>query len=901
MAVPVPDDFRLLNALYVKQDVCGSVPLKWHWEYALNNEDILHDVSQKMKMSQFLVDGLRRNELLLNAKNGIVPIVPKPTYNTESVPATNLPPLQIPAVRPAEIPEAITRSIWDTLDGQEFAIPNISIPSRIFDSATRDMDGNAFGEMRDFLNTYNLNRVPLPLDKYGYINCFLVCTIPEGEEYIIFTVGVYIPTGNIEPQKTASLNRLCGSGPTAVPGQDILPGSAANVLINAARTAVANNGPHYTAAQTATINAFSQSLQNPQVLGAMNQSIDFEIAMLPSYTQGSTGNNSDEIPLPKGKHENVYYIPTTIATIFGIQNFPNNASAGFKTYQPDFFPPPVQLTQGSIHIVSNTVTSENYACKNVNNTNKITVPASMVAPGMTPSHPGILAVNYLNSGNFGKNAWIYITSLTQANKTNPTVLRKTRMYLAHKAWGDLGHLVWSRSSDVGCTLDTYYRDRCINNFRTVMCKVITFGNVVLPTITAVAPSNGGSKLTKAKLTKSASSKTTKGPESKNASLQPAKPSQNRIRLSYYRFYNTCRHPVNWMDPNQPNLTVDQRQYGGAIKLVNKSNIANLEKIYDKVIEELEEFNKTREKNNEINVADLITILTEKRGSLQQLENGSKRDFVEAFPISPLFNLYKTNTSIRNQGEDVFKFKKLKGLFPFAQNDATSPFITIPFAQQEEPNQETNLEFPFSKLLELISIKLERRAIGDAEDLLYQIDEIEDDNDQDKFFEFIDKCLEHGIINEYEIIMEYLRIICSYDESLVQTCFSLLFALVFIDGYNVYDFDFLKQFVAIVKTEDYDAIYNLIDGIKEEEQKVEDTEIEHEPETPSSVFSARPDFTQLDDKRPEFNFGTNVFNGSISNAASVAAAGGSRKTLKKRRTKRTNKKPKKNTKRRNRKH
>uniref|UniRef100_A0A6C0B297 Uncharacterized protein n=1 Tax=viral metagenome TaxID=1070528 RepID=A0A6C0B297_9ZZZZ len=887
-----PDDFRLLNALYVKEDVCGSVPVKWYWEYALNNEDILHDVSQKMKMSQFVVDGLRRNNLLLNAKNGIVPIVAKPAYNTESVPATNLPPLQIPAVRPAEIPEAITRSIWDTLDGQEFDIPNISIPSRIFDSATRHMDGNAFGEMRDFLNTYNLNRVPLPLDKYGYINCFLVCTIPEGEEYIIFTVGVYIPTDNIEPQKTASLNRLCGSGPTTVPGQDILPGSAADVLINAARTAVANNGPHYAAAQTAAINAFSQSLQNPQVLAAMNQSIDFEIRMLPSYGQVATGINSDVIPLPKGKHENVYYIPTTIATIFGIQNFPTNApSAGFKTYQPDFFPPPVQLTQGSIHIVSNTVTSENYACKNVNNTNKITVPASMVAPGIVPSHPGILAVNYLNSGNFGKNAWIYITSLTPANITNPTVLRKTRMYLAHKAWGDLGHLVWSRSSDVGCTLDTYYRDRCINNFRTVMCKVITFGNAVLPTITAVAASTGGkSTRTKPSVIKSTGSKTAKGPETKKASLQPAKLSQNRIRLSYYRFYNTCRHPVNWMDQNQPPLTVDQRQYGGASKLVNKSNIANLEKIYDKVIEELREFTTN---SDEIKVADLITILAEKKKSLQQLEDGSKRDFVEAFPISPLFNLSKTKTSIRNQGENVFQFKKLKCLFPFAKNDATSTFINIPFTQQVELIQEADLEFPFSKLLELISIKLERRAIGDAEDLLYQIDEIKDD--QDKFFEFIDECLQQGIINEYEIIMEYLRIICSYDESLVQTCFSLLFALVFIDGYNIYDFDFLKQFVAIVKTEDYDTIYNVIDGITEEEQKVEDTEIDPELENPSSVFSVPPDYSQLDKVR-EFGFGNTVFNTPIS-----AASGGSRKTLKKRRTKRTNKKSKRVSKRRNRKH
>jgi len=890
------DDLRLLNALYVKQDVCGSVSVKWYWEYALNNEDILHDVSQKMKMSQFVVDGLRRNNLLLNAKNGIVPIVPKPSYNTESVPAINLPPLQIPAVRPAEIPEAITRSIWDTLDGEEFAIPNISIPSRIFDSATRHMDGNAFGEMRDFLNTYNLNRVPLPLDKYGYINCFLVCTIPEGQEYIIFTVGVYIPTGNIEAQKTASLNRLCGSVPTAVPGQDILPGFAADVLINAARTAVANNGPHYAAEQTAAITAFSQSLQNPQVLTAMNQSIDFEIEMLPSYGQAATGNNSDVIPLPKGKHENVYYIPIHVATQFGIQYFPTNAlSVGFKTYQPDFFPPPVQLTQGSIHIVSNTVPSENYACKNVNNTNKITVPASMVAPGLAPSHPGILAVNYLNSGNFGKNAWIYITSLTPANITNPTVLRKTRMYLAHKAWGDLGHLIWSRSSDVGCTLDTYYRDRCINNFRTVMCKVITFGNNVLETITEVAASNGGKSTKKPGVVKSTSIKTTKGPQNKKTSLQPAKLSQNRIRLSYYRFYNTCRHPVNWMDQNQPTLTVNERQYGGSSKLVNKSNIANLEKIYDKIIEELSEFTT---KNEEIKVADLIKILTEKKVSLQQLENRSKRDFVEAFPISPLFNLFKTKTSIRNQEEEnVFQFKKLKGLFPFAQNDATSNFINIPLTQQVESIQETDLEFPFSKLLELISIKLEKRTNGDAENLLYQIDEIKNNNN--KFFEFIDECLQQGIINEYEIIMEYLRIICSYDESLVQTCFSLLFALVFIDGYNVYDFDFLKQFVDIVKQEDYDAIYNLIDGITEEEQKVdgkgEEMEIEDKLENPNSVFSVRPDYSQLD-KVQEFNLGTNVFNRSIS-----AAAGGSRKTLKKRHTKRTNRKPKKASKRRNCKH
>jgi hypothetical protein len=350
-----------------------------------------------------------------------------------------------------------------------------------------------------------------------------------------------------------------------------------------------------------------------------------------------------------------------------------------------------------------------------------------------------------------------------------------------------------------------------------------------------------------------------------------------------------------MDQNQPTLTVNERQYGGSSKLVNKSNIANLEKIYDKIIEELSEFTT---KNEEIKVADLIKILTEKKVSLQQLENRSKRDFVEAFPISPLFNLFKTKTSIRNQEEEnVFQFKKLKGLFPFAQNDATSNFINIPLTQQVESIQETDLEFPFSKLLELISIKLEKRTNGDAENLLYQIDEIKNNNN--KFFEFIDECLQQGIINEYEIIMEYLRIICSYDESLVQTCFSLLFALVFIDGYNVYDFDFLKQFVDIVKQEDYDAIYNLIDGITEEEQKVdgkgEEMEIEDKLENPNSVFSVRPDYSQLD-KVQEFNLGTNVFNRSIS-----AAAGGSRKTLKKRHTKRTNRKPKKASKRRNCKH
>jgi hypothetical protein len=249
------------------------------------------------------------------------------------------------------------------------------------------------------------------------------------------------------------------------------------------------------------------------------------------------------------------------------------------------------------------------------------------------------------------------------------------------------------------------------------------------------------------------------------------------------------------------------------------------------------------------------------------------------------NIAKIFTKLEDQIEG-FQNKTPEGMF---QNNASSPSSgslneILPFLENEFSELSNSEELTNAKTLFKASSKTDTNLSKSA-----------------NFINLIDTAIDFGVIDEYDVLIEYLRDICKYDDVYANTCYTILRPMVYFNGYNIYDYDILSAFVDKIKGDvpeysSFDAF--LMQNMKDDEElSDEDYESDEEMGELATIEQDKPnvfDFTMFASEPGSMN--PTVFRQEIQ------TNGGSRKTLKKRHTKRANKKSnKKNTKRRTRKH
>jgi hypothetical protein len=174
---------------------------------------------------------------------------------------------------------------------------------------------------------------------------------------------------------------------------------------------------------------------------------------------------------------------------------------------------------------------------------------------------------------------------------------------------------------------------------------------------------------------------------------------------------------------------------------------------------------------------------------------------------PLDIIVETNDIIRETPNVIIPtnitkiFPELGDTIDGFHNKNQMPFNK--FASKEEIKIENN--YSLKDLLTYLSKKLSE--LRDSDELIECKEIIEQLNKKDNIipndlFPLFDICVDNAFIDEDVILFEYLLYICKYDIIDAYTYNTILMQLTYINGYYIYDYNIINDFVENIKKTDY---------------------------------------------------------------------------------------------------
>ena len=490
-------------------------------------------------------------------------------------------------------------------------------------------------------------------------------------------------------------------------------------------------------------------------------------------------------------------------------------------------------------------------------------------------------------------------------------------YILCKLLGDLSHVLYSDDTTIVFTNDTYLRDRCIKNKTATVCREFLGKNYM----------TGGVVERKSRKPVAKKTKAVKQSVSKNPKKEPVKKVNMANKTSVYKLYDISRPGImrggaamvmNSELNSETNENIDSDYFA------NKSNINNLLSEIDIYISRIDQFLAAptfKIGSDEVRayLTSLKKFLSETvKAEINKLDINKpvkefNNDIMQWFPLQVIFYSEDMSTKVHPSNEEqtgYYSPKNIAKVFPKLGDEIQGFQNKIPngsfknFVSQQAQTSAA-MSGSLSEILPFLENEFSELS---ASEELTSANQLLDASKADKnlsesanFINLIDAAVDFGVIDEYDVLIEYLRDICNYDDVYANTCYTILRPMVYFNGYNIYDYDILKAFVDKIKGDvpEYKDDYSsfdafLMQNMKDDEELVdEDYESDEEmgelaTVKPENVF----DFRNLEPEPEKAFVGWSV--------RPIGVFGGSRKTLKKRRTKRA-KKGSKGSKRRTRKH
>jgi hypothetical protein len=289
---------------------------------------------------------------------------------------------------------------------------------------------------------------------------------------------------------------------------------------------------------------------------------------------------------------------------------------------------------------------------------------------------------------------------------------------------------------------------------------------------------------------------------------------------------------------------------------NQCNMENLFVEIDLVVKRLESFLESNQKFRingqefpceqkvKEHIEDIVKFLkTEMRSNIDKIDINlpAKEYAVELtkwFPIQILFAPEDMNTVIHpSSGTEIYYSpKNVPKLFPqqedkiegFQNSFPSGSFEKFALNGQEKPSSTNSsesrklidilvfLQKEFSELRESDELKNAREIIEYLNTNKFSEEDLVESED---FKDLVDYSIDFGVIGEHDILKEFLRYICDYDDIYAATCYSILLPMSYFHGHNIYDYDILNNFVGELKEDvlQYNGNYESIVGIFETDE------------------------------------------------------------------------------------
>jgi len=280
-------------------------------------------------------------------------------------------------------------------------------------------------------------------------------------------------------------------------------------------------------------------------------------------------------------------------------------------------------------------------------------------------------------------------------------------------------------------------------------------------------------------------------------------------------------------------TDDDDEYGGGNNskyniFANGSNKENVKNYIDNYVNNLNNFlenpvfvNKYMCTNEAITyINQLIVFLnTEVKNEINKIEtNQPVKEFnSKIMKWFPLDIIVETNDIIR-EAPKYFIPTKITKIFPELHDtiDGFANKLQMPFnklVSKEEIKIENN--YSLKDIVNYLSKKLS--DLRDSDELIECkgiIEQLKKKNViiPNDLFPLFDICVDNGFIDEDNILFEYLLYICNYDIIDAYTYCTVLMQLTYINGYYIYDYNIINNFVENIK-KTYYIFTERFDGFK----------------------------------------------------------------------------------------
>lgn len=424
---------------------------------------------------------------------------------------------------------------------------------------------------------------------------------------------------------------------------------------------------------------------------------------------------------------------------------------------------------------------------------------------------------------------------------NGDLVTHGKRFILCKLLGDLLHAAFASDGDAVFTNDGYLRDRCIKNKVDVIhreyCKKgdINCKEEFLMANTQTGGVAGKKGQKKAKVVKS----------SKKNGLKKDPKDFNQISIYYY-------YPV--LDGAQQG---GSKHKGGNKSLVfqNESNKKNLLNHIDNYISKINRFievSSFKMYGNDVACPENVKTYIQKLidylsgdcktaiaglDTTMQIDEFNK-ELTKWFPQDILFSSEDIATEIRPVTTKYFSPTSIKMVFPYNQdvpydlNYFTSDklsFAKFVASGVEKPEMSpytlNDVVSYFDQKLNAIEqpdtgdmYLLGHEELDEAIELINGLKTKSDLQNNDNFLVLMNLLIDSSFTSEDELLKAFLMVICGNDEIKAHTMYTSLFPLTYFNGFNIYDYQILSEFVETLGENvslpgGYEAFMKLVGGIE----------------------------------------------------------------------------------------
>jgi hypothetical protein len=360
---------------------------------------------------------------------------------------------------------------------------------------------------------------------------------------------------------------------------------------------------------------------------------------------------------------------------------------------------------------------------------------------------------------------------------------KGRKLILCKLLSDLTFIIFSSDSDVVCSTDSYLRERCIKN----KVPIITSETKNNITIFYFLPIQKDNYLESCKIEN-------QPPEDINCKVLAKLEEMRGGGLNSIE--KNSEHNIFANDSNKQNVKNYIDSY-----IINLNIFLKVSVFYNKY---------TCKDEAKIYINKLIDFLNGKvKNEIDKIETNQSIDKfnIEIMKWFPLDIIVETNDTIR-ETPDIFLPTNITKIFPELDDTIEGFNNKIPMsfkklAVEEEIKIENN--YSLKDILYYLSKNLTQYKDSDeviqCKDMIEQLKLKEQIVPNDLFLLF-NICIDNTFINEDIILFEYLLYICKYDIIETYTLYTALMQLTYIDGYYIYNYNIINDYVNSVKNNEY---------------------------------------------------------------------------------------------------